>query len=73
MDSLASTLKEIGLKLRVGDCSKGGPLMASRHENDIEERVSLNARGMALQSELYEGETTLLRIGQVWLIENRIF
>jgi hypothetical protein len=73
VDSLASTLKEIGLKLRVGDCSKGAPLMASRHENDIEERASLNARGMALQSELYEGETTILRIGQVWLIENRIF
>ena len=47
--------------------------MASRQEDDNEERVSLNARGMALQSELYEGETTILRIGQVWLIKNRIF
>ena len=39
VDSLASTLKEIGLKLRVGDCSKGAPLMASRHEGDIDERT----------------------------------
>ena len=64
VDSLVVNLKELGLKLRVGDCSRGSPLLAARHENDTDERTALNTRGMALESELYNDEETLLRIGQ---------
>ena len=46
--------------------------MAARHECEVEERVSLNARGMALEAELHDGETTQVRIGQVWLVSDRL-
>ena len=55
VDSLVSNLKNLGLRLRAGDCSVGTQLMASRHESEVDERASLNARGIALESELYEG------------------
>ena len=72
MDSLVTNLKDLGLRLRVGDCSVGTPLMAARHENEVENRVSLNARGMALEAELHAGDTTQVRIGQVWLVCDRL-
>ena len=67
VDSLVSNLKNLGLRLRAGDFSVGTQLMASRQDSEVDERASLNTRGIALESELYDGETTLLRIGQVWL------
>ena len=56
MDSLIVKLKLMGLRLRVGNGNEGSPLMAAKDEEDEENRVKLNRRGIVLESELTEGE-----------------
>ena len=36
----------------------------------VEERIELNARGIALEAELHEGEATILRISRKVRLEN---
>jgi hypothetical protein len=72
LDSLVRKLKDIGLRLKVGNGTYERSGAASRDEEDEEARIEMNSRGIMLESELTEGGCAQARIGQCWKLGNRL-
>jgi hypothetical protein len=72
LDSLVRKLKDIGLRLKVGNDSEARAMTAAKGEEDEEERIEMNSRGVALEAELIEGGEVQVRIGQCWKMGNRL-
>jgi hypothetical protein len=73
LSSLVLFLRQIGLRIRVGWAKRDGWELACNEERDTDQRASMNARGLVLQSELVEGGEALIRIGQCWEVGGKIF
>jgi hypothetical protein len=72
LDSLVRKLKGIGLRIKVGNGSDERAVAAANDEEDEEDRIELNSRGIMLEAELTEGGEAQLRIGQCWKFGNRL-
>ena len=73
LSSLVLFLRQIGLRIRVGWAKRDGWELACNNERDTDQRISMNARGIILQSELEEGGEAPIRIGQCWEVDGKIF
>jgi len=72
LSALVEWLKEVNIRIRVGTGSAKEWEPVEKYESEINKRISLNARGIVLRSELEEGGRAPLRTGQCWLLNERV-